>query len=251
MNIKLNIDGIDYSVTPTPPPLSSTGLFLVPPSVTPCTFQLTESPLWKGTPDEATSGTATLTSTYPVTIGGRTARKFQSVFTNNSGARFSCVYDSESTYTPMNFVYSGSLFIDGPQPIGQMELDNNEVDPVSGDTYIFGVQQNINSGSWDVTSTDRTVIKCEWHPTQAKGSPANWPTNMWLPFEIASHRDNYGVITYDAVRFNGTTQPIQAIYPASLPLKWAKGIKLVNFQIGGKGTGTVIIYASNLQITCW
>lgn len=251
MIIKLNIDNVDYTVTaivpppPPQPPISSTGLLLVPASLNPQVIKL-DTLAWSGVHDSATSGSATGLSVYPVTVGGRRARSFVSNYMNNGGLRYHCAYGNDAA--AHNFVYAGDLWFDDLTPLAQMELDNNQV--VDDKTYIFGVQANNTSGAWDVTKADTT---CHWVPTTAKGSPNAWPAKTWLHFEIASHRDDAGNITYDAVHFNGMTQQIGITFPASLALRWKPlGLLMVNLQLGGAlASGSILVYGSNLCVARW
>lgn len=247
MNIKLNIDGIDYTVTAIvpPPPVSPTGLLLVPVGIVPIVVHL-DALAWLGEHDPATNGTALGATTYPVTIGGRTARAFPSDYTNHGGMRYHCNYASDTT--SHNFVYAGDLWFDDPTPLAQMELDNNQV-TADGKTYIFGAQCDANSGAWDITRQDTA---CHWVTTAAKGSPKLWPAKTWLHFEIASHRDDAGNITYDAVHFNGLTRQIGITLPSARNIGWKKGDCLVNFQEGGAGaSGSIYAYGSNMRIARW
>lgn len=245
MKISLNIDGADYMVLPIPPPKSPTGLILAPSGVPIAVTMLDDLGTWTGEHDEATAGTATPTTKYPVLIGGRFARLFQSIFTDNGGARFHTVYGSDPT--AKNFIYAGDLYFESVTDLAQMELDNNQV-TADGKTYIFGCQCDKASGFWDVTFCD---TGSHWKPTGFKGDPSTWPVNQWLHFEIACHRDDAGNITYDAIHFNGTTTAIGVTLAAALALQWTPGAMLVNFQLGGDGSGTINAYGSNLQIARW
>ena len=255
MQIKLSIDNgagfVDYQCAP----ISPTGLLLVPADVVPTVIGLDALP-WTGVFDEATKSPATGIasaagiSSFPVAIGGRAARSFPSTYIANGGLRYHCPYANDTK--AHNFVYAGDLWFDDLTPLGQMELDNNQV-TVDGKTYIFGVQANNNSGSWDVTSTNQVTKACKWNPTAAKGCPNLWPAKQWLHFEIASHRDDAGNITYDAIHFNGTTMALGVTYAASLGLKWAIGVCLVNLQIDGalSSSGSILVYGSNFQMARW
>ena len=241
--VKLNIDGVDYAVTPA---LSPTGLLLVPAGITPVIDKLDALTGWIGVHDAATIGTAAGTTVYPVTVGGRTTRSFSNTYTNFGGIRYHCRYDLDIKSS--HFVYAGDLYFDSTVGLAQMELDNNQV-TADGKTYIFGAQFNANDGKLDITKTDTA---CHWVPTAMAGNPKNWPLKTWLHFEIATHRDNLGNITYDAAHFNGITQKINATMPSSLMLGWGVGILLANFQLGGDGaSGSITAYASNLQVAKW
>lgn len=254
--IKLSIDGVEYACTPVPSPVSKTGLRLVPVSADPTVIvaPLDALATWVGEYDGATQGSANGSTTYPVLIGGRQARKFTSSFTDNGGFRFHTVYGTDTV--KKNFVYAGDLYFQAVAGLGQMELDNNQV-TADGQTYIYGCQCNANSGAWDITKTIQPVPpakegNCAWVPTAFKGSPQRFALNRWLHFEIASHRDDAGNITYDAIFFDGVTALIGTTLPASLSLGWEQGIMLVNFQLGGAGaSGNLTAYANNLQVARW
>jgi hypothetical protein len=239
-----------------PPPVPVSGLLLLPAGVTPVITQLDALTTWQGEWDAATNSGgknaagATIpgavgTTTYPVTIGGRTARAFPSDYTNHGGFRYHVHYGSDTTHK--NFIYSGNLYFDGELP-AQMELDNNQV-TADGKTYIYGVQCNSNDGFWDITRQD---TGCHWQASTAKGNPKTWPTKTWLHFEIMSHRDDAGNITYDAVHFNGTTQKIGTTLASARNIGWGIGSLLVNFQLGGASSaGSIRAYANGLQVARW
>ena len=252
MIIKLNIDGVDYAVTaivplPPPPVASPTGLFLIPSGVTPTIVDL-DTLDWLSEKDTGTPGTATGTTSYPVDIGGRTtARLFTSDFTGFGGYRHHVHYANDETAD--HFIYAGDLYIDSIQPIAQLELDNNQV-TVDGSTYIFGSQMNMNDKSWDVCSTNGK--NCHWNGSTLIADPSKLLVGEWLHFEIMSHRDSAGNVTYDAINFNGTTTLIGKTYPSSLKLNWSLGACLVNLQLGGNGAaGSIKLYGSNMQVARW
>jgi hypothetical protein len=239
--IKLNIDGVDYACTP------SNGFLLVPSWITPTVVNLDALTGWSGEKDAGTKGTAVGTSAYPVNVGGRIARSFPSDYTNYGGMRYHCNYATDMN--SHNFVYAGDLWFDDPAPLGQMELDNNQV-TADGRTYIFGCQANNNDGAWDVTEA---ISASQWVITPAKGCPKTWPAKQWMHFEIASHRDDAGNVTYDAVHFNGATQAIGMTLPASLMLNWKRGDCVVNWQENGAlpGAGSIRAYGSNTRVARW
>lgn len=242
--VKLNIDGVEYTCSPTIP---STGLLLVPAGITPVIHKLDALAGWTGVHDAATPGTASGGTTFPVDMGGRNARLFSMSYTQNGGMRFHCPYGQDTA--SKHFVYAGDLFIDGPQPIAQMELDNNQV-TADGKTYIFGAQQNVNDLAWDVSSA--VLGKSKWNPTAMAANPKTWPVGEWMHFEIFSERDDAGNITYRAIHWNGKTMALNLKYTGALPLGWKVGVELVNCQINGYGAaGSIKVYGSNFQIAKW
>lgn len=248
MNIKLNIDGVDYTCTPNPPPPPPFGLFLLPAGVVPAITKL-DALAWVGTKDAATAGTATFQTEYPVTVGGKQARSFSTKYALGAGVRFSCIYEPLNDPTSTHFIYAGYLWIDDPSQVGQMELDNNQV-TADGRTYIFGVQANANDGCWDITTMDPNA---RWLPTPAKANLHSWPAKTWLRFEIMSHRDNAGNITYDAIYLNGTTVQIGKTLPSAQKLGWNIGRLLVNWQLGGLSgkSGAIQAYGSEIEVAKW
>jgi hypothetical protein len=251
--VTLIIDGVNYTCTPTPltpptptptPPPDS--LVLLPAGITPTIYPLNALTNWIGVHDGATSGTAVGKTAYPVSVGGRTdARQFTSTFTGSGGFRWSVTYDNDISTD--HFIYAGDLFFDSVAGLAQMELDNNQV-TADGKTYIFGCQANANDGKWDIT---KAVTGSQWVASSAPGNPQSFPLSQWLHFEIMAHRDNAGNITYDSIYFNGTTYQIGVTLPAALKLGWAIGTLLVNFQLGGSGSGSVTAYASGLEVAKW
>jgi hypothetical protein len=246
--ITLIIDGVSYNCTPIapPPPPPAFGLFLLPSGVTPTIYSLDSLANWIGVKDSSASGTAVGTTAYPVSVGGRTnAREFTSTFTGNGGFRWSVTYDNDTASD--HFIYAGDLYFTSVAGLAQMELDNNQV-TADGKTYIFGCQANAADGKWDVT---KAVTGSQWVATSAPGNPQTFPLSQWLHFEIYAYRDNAGNITYSAIYFNGTTYQIGVKLPAAESLGWAIGTLLVNFQIGGSGSGAVTAYASGLEVAKW
>lgn len=255
MNIQLTLDdGTELIGTVQPKPIPSpTGLLLVPPNVAPTLSFLDALTTWlfefdKGTQVDATTGAVGSTQ-YPVLVGGRQARQFNSTFTNNGGVRFHAIYGNDPG--ARNFVFAGDLWVTSVAQLGQMELDNNQID-AQGNTYIYGCQCNSADGAWDVASSDPQTKSNKWNPTPVKGSPANFPPNQWLHFELAHHRDDAGNITYDAIHFNGVTEPVGMTVVGAMPLGWTPdGDLLVNFQINGLGNGQMSVWASNLRVARW
>ncbi len=246
MNISLTIDGVAYTVTPTVVPPPPSGLFLLPAGVNPTVVNL-DALVWQGTKDAATSGIATFATTYPLAISGKQARQFSTSYTNHAGVRFSCRYaDGDTTST--HFIYAGELWIDDPTQIAQMELDNNQV-TADGKTYIFGVQANANDGFWDITEMNPGS---HWTPTTLKVNPRTWPAKTWIHFEIMSHRDNAGKVTYDAIYFNGVTMQIGKTLASAENIGWTIGRLLVNWQLGGAwAAGSILTYGSGLVVAKW
>jgi len=237
------------ALPPPPPPAPAFGLVLLPAGITPTIVELDALKTWAGEWDNATSGSATGATSYPVTIGGRTARAFPSDYKKNGGMRYHVQYAIDSK--AQHFIYAGDLWIEDPTQIAQMELDNNQVD-VAQKVYIYGVQANKNSGKWDITKQDTA---CHWIPSPAKADPTLWPANKWLHFEIASHRDDAGNITYDAVHLDGVTQLINQTLPSArkiLPV-WGMGHLLVNLQLGGASNvgGSIRVYGNGLKVARW
>ena len=229
---------------PTPPP--TLGLVLLPAGVKPQITQLDALTNWLGEHDGATNGGAQGGSAYPVTIGGRQARSFPSDYSNHGGMRYHVHYDTDTQ--AKHFIYAGDLYVEDPSQIAQMELDNNQVTQ-DGKTYIYGCQFNANDNSFDITWQD---TQCHWKPSSAKGNPKQWPAKTWLHFEILSHRDDAGNITYDAVHLDGKTQQIGTTLPSARNIGWGVGHLLVNLQIGGaNASGSARVYGSNLQVARW
>ena len=243
--IKLNIDGVDYTCTPPPPPF---GLILLPAGVTPVITNL-DALAWQGTKDEATPGAATFNTAYPVAIGGKQARSFSNKYTNGAGVRFSCIYEPSGDTASTHFIYAGYLWIDDPSQIAQMELDNNQV-TADGKTYIFGCQANANDNSWDIT---RMTPNSNWVPSGQSTNPQKWPAKQWMRFEVMSHRDNAGNVTYDQIYFNGVTMPVGKTLPSAQKLGWDVGRLLTNWQLGGVSgkSGLILTYGSGIQVAKW
>ena len=79
-------------------------------------------------------------------------------------------------------------------------------------------------------------------------NPQTWTANSWHHVQIASHRDDSGVVTYEWVNFDGTHSDFKnATGNSALALGWAKDHLLLNFQLdaSSKDSGIMTAYLTN------
>lgn len=209
---------------------------------------------WVGGADSATgsgaaSGSMTL-SNAPSRSGN--ARKFVTTTKGYGGERYNVSFgdDTEST----NFLYDGWVYIaSSSSSIANIEMDMNQT-MSNGETVIFGVQCDGWNGTWDYTENSGTPTKPvdTWVKSKQSCNPRNWAVNAWHHVQISYSRTSAGVVTYNSVTLDGTTQTINATVPSAFALGWSPTL-LTNFQVDGdtSGSSTSTVYLDELTVTRW
>jgi hypothetical protein len=85
-------------------------------------------------------------------------------------------------------------------------------------------------------------------------NPKNWAAKTWHHIQIASRRDDGGVVTYDWVNVDETHSTfINATGTSAESLGWAKDDLLINFQLDGadKKSGSITAYVHKLTVLRW
>lgn len=207
---------------------------------------------WKGTHDNATSGSTSATTGLigsPTHIG--IAREFVSNFTSNGGARYWVTFGDDTNST--NFMYDGWVYLtDSATYIANLEMDLNQT-MSNGQTVIFGVQCDGYSNTWDYTENLGTPEKPKghWAHSTAACNPRSWSRNTWHHVQMTYSRSSSGEITYKSVYFDGVKSTLNATVLGAHAMGWGP-VLLTNFQVDGLGTsGSSTVYLDDLTIYRW
>ncbi len=206
---------------------------------------------WKWNHDPDTPGTSDGSSKYPVAdlSPDNAVRQFDMSFTNRGGELYHLQFARDDAST--HFIYDTYVYLSDPAQVQNVELDMNQVIP-DGRTVIFGTQCAGDSGTWQYT----TVVqgKTRWNNSSVPCTPKTWVPRAWHHVQIASHRDQAGVVTYDWVGVDGEYHEFQnAGGPSALALGWHEADLLLNFQLDGVASksGSVTAYLDRLTIYRW
>jgi Bacterial Ig-like domain (group 2) len=206
---------------------------------------------WEWNHDPGTPGSSRGSSLYPVSevsLDGD-AREFYFTFSDNGGEIYHLKYATDDSVT--HFVYDTYIYLDNPSQIENIEMDMNQV-MSDGKTVIFGTQCANGSGSFEYTKI--TDGHTHWYASNIPCHPKTWTAKTWHHVQIASHRDENGVVTYDWVNLNGTyTDFKNATGSSAENLGWPMGDLILNFQLDGAGAGgePVTVYIDKLTIYRW
>jgi hypothetical protein len=206
---------------------------------------------WKWNHDPGTPGTSTGSSSYPI-VGWSTdnaARSFLATYTSHGGEIFHLSFANDANAT--HFVYDTNLYIYDVSTVQNVEMDMNQVTS-NGNTVIFGMQCAAGTGTWEYTKVANGHT--HWYASNLPCNPQKWTPKTYHHIQIASHRDNNGVVTFDWINFDGKTSNfVGATGPSSLPLGWAKADLLLNFQLDGAtaSAGTIQAYNDKMRVWRW
>jgi hypothetical protein len=232
------------SGTTTPPPVS--GLI---PSDAVASANLDSATRWAGEQDAGMPGSARGSTVYPATTPSNDdAREFYMTYSSRGGVRWHISFARDESAT--HFVYDTYVYLTDPSQVANIELDMNQVIS-DGRTVIFGTQCSSYSRTWEYTIVSGGT---HWKSSNIACNPKNWAANTWHHIQIASHRDNGGVVTYDWVNFDGTHSDFKnATGDSAEALGWAKGDLLINFQLDGadKSSGSMTAYVHKLTVLRW
>lgn len=227
--------------------VSFTVLPSVSPPVTAVAINNVQARAWEWHHDPATGATSTGTSelvSSPFVTLGDTSREFDVSFTSNGGELFSSTIGKDTVAT--HFIYDIWVYIPNPSALANVEMDMNQV-MANGETVIYGFQCDGWSGTWDYTSESPSG---HWVHSQYPCNPRTW-SNEWHHVQIQYERDATGIVTYQAVVFDGQQNDLNETVVSAEPLGWTVGTLLVNFQLDGKGSGAVTAYVDDLTIYRW
>ena len=206
---------------------------------------------WEWRHDPGTPGSSRGSSVYPQTTPSLdgTARQYYFTYANHGGEIYHVSFGSDTNAT--HFVYDTYVLFPDTSQVENVEMDMNQV-MSDGRTVIFGTQCASGSGTWEYTKI--TNGQPHWYPSNIACKPSDWTTNTWHHVQIASHRDDAGVVTYDWVIVDGVKSVFQGATGASaVGLGWPFGDLLLNFQLDGKNgaTGAITAYTDKMTIYRW
>ncbi len=206
---------------------------------------------WQWAHDYGTPGTSIGYASYPVSgmSSDNVARSMSVSYAHRGGEIYHVTFGTDSAAT--HFVYDTNIYVVDPSQVANIEMDVNQVIG-NGSTVILGTQCSIYSGTWEVVTVKG--LSPHWNPSNLPCNPQTWSANTWHHVQIASHRDSSGNVTYDWVSLDGQVSYFSgAGGNAAMPLGWAAGALVLNFQLDGASTssGTMHVYTDNLQIYRW
>jgi hypothetical protein len=206
---------------------------------------------WLWNYDPGTPGNAVGSSSYPISSPSldNMAREFSAAYSQRGGEIYHLSFARDTAAT--HFIYDTNLYMVDPTQIANVEMDMNQV-MADGRTVIFGTQCSSYSKTWEFTT--RSNGRYQWNASNLPCNPKTWPPNTWHHVQIASHRDDNGIVTYDWVSVDGTYSDFQnATGDSASGLGWGAGTLLLNFQLDGAstGSGTMSAYMNKLTIYRW
>jgi hypothetical protein len=205
---------------------------------------------WEYEHDTGTPGASSGSSLYPATTPSYDdAREFYMTYSDRGGERWHLSFGNDTIAT--HFVYDTYVYFVDPSQVQNVEMDVNQV-MANGETVIFGTQCASGSKTWEYT-----VIKNgspHWLPSNIPCNPTTWTANTWHHVQVGVHRDSNGVVTHDWVTLDATQSAFNnAVGGSALPLGWALGDLLTNFQIDGYNAdgGSITSYIHEMTVYYW
>jgi len=206
---------------------------------------------WEWNHDPGTPGNSHGSSLYPAdseSLDGA-SREMYFTYSDHGGEIYHLTFAHDAAVT--HFVYDTYIYLVNPSQIENIEMDMNQV-MSDGRTVIFGSQCATGSGSFEYTKIENGGT--HWYASNIPCHPKTWTANTWHHVQIASHRDDDGVVTYDWVNLNGTyTDFKNATGSSAEKLGWPAGDLLLNFQLDGAGAGgePVTVYIDKMTVWRW
>jgi hypothetical protein len=208
---------------------------------------------WLWVYDTGTSpGTASGSTSYPVTSPSQDSksRSFSMTYANGGGMRGSTQYANDTTAT--HFIYDTYIYLVNPANIENVEMDTNQVfADGSGNVLILGLQCAAGSGTWEYTTN--VSGKTHWNPSNLTCNPQTWAANTWHHVQLITHTDGNGNAFYDSVILDGLKSDFSgASGNSKYDLGWPNpGNLILNFQLDGKGSGSITAYADGMTMIRW
>jgi hypothetical protein len=239
---------------PTPPPSPASPPPLSPPNTIP-SYAISSGDIdgassWEYEHDTGTPGASVGSTLYPATTPSYDdAREFYMTYSDYGGERWHLSFGNSTSAT--HFVYDTYVYFVDPSQVQNVEIDVNQV-MANGETVIFGTQCASGSKTWEYT-----VIKNgspHWLSSHIPCNPTTWTANTWHHIQVGVHRDSNGVVTHDWVTLDATQSVFNnAVGASALPLGWALGDLLTNFQLDGLGAGdgSITSYIHEMTIYYW
>lgn len=205
---------------------------------------------WEYEHDTGTPGASSGSSLYPATTPSYDdAREFYMTYSDRGGERWHLSFGNDTIAT--HFVYDTYVYLVDPSQVQNIEMDVNQV-MANGETVIFGTQCASGSKTWEYTVINNG--KPHWVPSGIPCNPTTWTANTWHHVQVGVHRDNNGVVTHDWVTLDATQSAFNhAVGGSALPLGWALGDLLTNFQLDGYNAdgGSITSYIHEMTIYYW
>ncbi len=242
-DVKINVSSA------TDNPASSTS---VVPSSAVSVANLESMGSWKGTHDNATSGSASgKMSLVGSPSHSGVSRKFVTTTTGYGAERYSVTFGDNRTAT--NFMWDGWVYLTSSSShINNLEMDLNQTMP-NGNTVIFGIQCNSPADRWDYTENLGSAAhpKGHWAHSGAACNLHSWGTNQWHHVQMEYSRTNTGTVTYKYVWLDGKRSTIDKNVFAARSMGWGSSLS-INFQMDGDGhSGTSTVYLDSLTLYRW
>jgi hypothetical protein len=196
--------------------------------------------------DKGTSGSASGTSTYPVTAPDGTAncREFQFTLTKNGGFIYhgNVMKDASAFNT---FCYDTEEYYPDASNLLRIERDIEQV-AADGSYVDMATQLNGSALCLDYTANS------SWQHTAVKANPTAIPPGKWYTTKRYFKNMGGGMVSYIGSNDNGTYSPLGITVKSQPSAKWGKNILNVQYQFGG-GPGSVqsTVYARVFRIHCW
>lgn len=204
---------------------------------------------WEHNHDGGTGGWAKGSTVAPAySPSGDEGREFYMLYSHYGGERYHLSFGNDPYAT--HFVYDAYVYVEDPENVQNIEMDMNQV-MANGATVIYGAQCATASHSWEFTTLWGS--NPHWNPSNIPCNPASWSANSWHHVQIASHRDDSGMVTYDWVNLDGVQSYFSHATGWSVRnLGWERGDLLINFQLDGReGNGSITAFAHQINIYRW
>jgi hypothetical protein len=224
----------------------------VPPNAT-VVSDIQSLPNWAWNHDPGTPGDSTGTSdlTRSPSLSGNARRTYVS-FDDSGGELYHVSFGKDTAAT--HFIYDAEVYLENSSVLGNIEMDMNQV-MANGNTIIYGVQCDGNSGTWDYTLNLGTPRRprIKWmHSNVACPDPKTWELNVWHHVQISYYRDDVGNVTYESVVLDGNQADfVGAKGNSAFSLGWDFTL-LTNFQLDGLGSdGSITAYLDKVTVSRW
>jgi len=195
-----------------------------------------------------TAGTTSLSTAQQ--LDGQ-SRLFSMTYSNPNGGGRRGSINFGSSSTAKHFVYDAYVYLADSSTVQNVEMDNNQSD-ASGNIWLYGLQCafDVNGGKWEYTVDNGGA---SWVESPTLTCP-RWTSATWHHVQLAAHRDNTGMVTYDSVNLDGTKKSLSTTVDSYLtpnPL-WGPNVLLLNFQLDGEGSsGSITAYVDGLTEIYW
>lgn len=207
---------------------------------------------WSGKHDSGGAGSSsgyTKTVSSPSQYGS--SREFVTSFSNNGTERYSVAFSDNTSAE--NFFYDGWVyFTSSVTKLANLELDINQTMP-NGQTALIGVQCDGWTGNWayNVNTGSASSPRPHWQSVSGTScNPATWKQYSWHHVQFSLTRNNSGTVYYRSIWLDGKQTTLNKSAFVAADLGWGPVVN-TQFQIDGRGNGTVTAYLDSLKISMW